>query len=134
MGTYSDAKYGFRRRLLFNGPRYDVGATAQSEAMLSVSSKTEILKLGLIPVASDCIFATATTLTIEKDDGTNLATFTPGRGTLGTGTATGKSITATSVAAGTVLRVIQTTAGTSGSYLAFIDVRERFSAESADAA
>jgi hypothetical protein len=128
MTNYSDPKYGLRRRLLFNGPRYDVAATAQSEGMLCVPTKTEILKLGLIPVASDCIFATATTLTIETDGGTDLATFTPGRGTLGTGTATGKSITATSVAAGTVLRVIQTTAGTSGSYLAFIDVRQRFDA------
>ena len=82
----------------------------------------------MIPAAVDCIFATASTLVIETDAGTDIATFTPGRGTVGTGTATGKTITATSIGAGTVLRSTQTTAGSSGSYIAFIDVRERFDA------
>ena len=123
--SYSDAKYGLTRRIT-KYPHDDLGATGASEALFSFSEKTDIVKFGIIPVASDCISSTTTTLVIETDAGTDLGTWTPGDITIGTGSATGKTITATSVAAGKVLRGNVTEAGSSGSFLWFVDVREQF--------
>jgi len=130
--SYSDPKYGLRRRIMMP-MEDDVGTTGQSVGMLSFKNKTKIYKFGIIPNDADCIFATTSAFTLETDAGTDLGTWTPGHGTVGTGTATGKSITATTVAAGKVIRVNITTAGSSGSVNYFVDVKEQFDATVDDA-
>ncbi len=127
--SYSDNKYGLVRRVLIQEPD-DTGATGVSAGMISVSRKSKLYKFGIIPTTMDMVASTTTTFVLETDAGTDLATFTPGGGTLGTGTATGKSFTATTVAAGKVLRVNVTEAGSSGSVLYFVDLKEQFDATS----
>jgi len=123
--SYSDAKYGLERRIVID-EEDDVGSTGVSKGSASVSRKSKIIKFGLIPNDADVICSTTTTFVLELDDGTDLGSFTPGKATLGTGTATGVTITATSVALNSVVRVNVTEAGSSGSVNYYVDVREQF--------
>ncbi len=131
--SYSDARYGLVRRIVAH-EKDDAGVTGVSEAKFSFPKKTKIIKFGVIPYASDVLVATNTNFTLETDAGTDLGTFTPGAsGELGTGTATGNTITATTVAANKVVVGNVTVAGSSGSFYWFVDVREQFDATADDA-
>lgn len=125
--SYSDAKYGVRRRIVSSN-KDDLGATGvmPENDKFSFSRKTKILKFGIIPTASDCISSTTTTLVIETDAGTDLGTWTPGDNTLGTGTATGKTITATTVAKNKVVVGNVTEVGSSGTFVWYLDIEEQF--------
>lgn len=129
--SYSDSKYGLERRIIMD-EEDDVGSTGQSKGAISVSRKSKIIKFGIIPNDADVICSTTTTFTLETDAGTDLGTFVPGDLTIGTGTASGKTITATTIAKNKVVRVNVTEAGVSGSVNYYIDVKEQFDTEDSD--
>lgn len=128
--SYSDPKYGVRRRIVTAG-KNDAGGTGVGDnSIFSFSRKTKIIKFGIIPTASDVIATSTTNWTLETQAGTDLGTFTPGSAVLGTGTATGNTITATTVAINKVLRINQTVAADSGTFVGYCDVEEQYDAES----
>lgn len=128
--SYSDPKYGLKRRITVDGEKRDFGATGTGETgMVSFNTKTKIYKFGIIPTATDCRSTTTGTIVIETDSGTDLGSWTfAARTTLGTGTATGKTITATTVPANAVVRLNVTEAGSKGTFIWFVDVAEQFNA------
>lgn len=124
--SYSDPKYGVRTRLL-SPEASDIGvAGVKDHCKFSFARKTKIIKFGIIPTASDCICTSTTNFTLETDAGTDLGTFTPGSAVFGTGTATGNTITATTVAANAVIKGNITVIGDSGSAQFYVDVEEQF--------
>ena len=129
-GSYSDSKFGHVIRTV-GGTFDDIGATGQSADTFSWATKAKIVKFGVICHTPALLWATTTNFTLETESGTDLGTFTPGAtGTLGTGEASGNTITATTVAANQVVRGNVTVVGSSGSFYWYVDAHEQYDATS----
>lgn len=126
--SYSDSKYGLKRRIVF--PSVDaIGTAAVHPDEISFPTKTKIVKVGLISQDNDLRASSVTKIQIVKGNGGATlgsfifpATIT----TIGSDTATGVSITATTIAANQVIQGEVATIGSSGNFQYYIDVQEQF--------
>ena len=130
---YSDPKYGLKRRIMAN-KAHDFAATGKQEGIISFNTKTKIFKFGVVPWATLCRASSTAQTVLETEEGTTLGNWnlSGGEQSLGAGDATGKTITATTVAAGRSVAFNLVEAGSSGSFYWFVDVAEQFNAAAGD--
>jgi hypothetical protein len=133
MSTYSDPKYGLKRRVMAN-KAHDFVSTGKQEGVISFNTKTKIFKFGIVPWATLIRASSTAQMKLETEEGTALGTWnlSGGEQSLGAGDATGASITATTVAAGRSVAFNLVEAGSSGSFFWFVDIAEKFDADAAD--
>jgi len=124
--SYADSKYGLKRRVVF--PNVDDIATAAVHPdCIAFPTKTKIVKFGLLAQDNDVRVSSNTILDLITPAGT-LANFTFSTAAVvaATDIATGNTITATTVAANTVLQGAVGVIGSGGNFQYYIDVQEQF--------
>ena len=133
MSSYSDYKYGLKRRIV-SPTKDDFAATGQCKDIISFNAKTKIFKFGVIPWTTLIRASSTASFVVETEEGTDLGTFSlsGNEQSLTAGDATGDTITATTVAAGRSITFNVVEAGSSGSFYWFVDVAEQFNATAAD--
>jgi len=136
--SYSDAKYGLKRRVIF--PTADtMEAAATHDDKISFSTKTKILKLGVIATDGDLRVSSDTVLDLiywPAGGGTTSTLLSISYTTAGvicaTGQETGDTITATTLSAGDSVAPAVGVIGSDGTFMWYIDIQEQF--DVADAA
>jgi hypothetical protein len=129
MSTYSDPKYGLKRRVIF--PNVDsIASAAVHPDLISFPTKTKILKFGIIAQDNDVRVSSNTVLDLIIAGATaaTLAQFTFSAAAViaATDVATGDTITATTLAANETLQGAVGVIGSAGNFQYYIDVQEQF--------
>ena len=130
--AYSHGKYGFKRRVIF--PTIDtMEAAATHPDVISFSSKTKILKMGVIAQDGDIRVSSNTVLDIlhwPAGGGTTSTlcsmSFSAAAVVCATGHSTGYTITATSIEAGDSIAPAVGVIGSDGSFHWYVDVVQQF--------
>lgn len=133
---YTDPEFGVKMTHRFPSKFSPATATANGiEAMgFRLPYKAKLIKIGIIPTATEVTCSTTTAFALVTEGGTELATFVPGsRADLATGEATGCAPeTATNIPSGQIVLPAVTIAGvtgdpnSSGSILMFFDYQEAY--------
>ena len=127
--SYSDAKYGLKQRVVF--PNVEaIGTAATHPDGISFSTKTKIIKFGIIAQDNDVRVSSDTVLDLLSD-GATVAQFTFSAAAVVAATTddsvTGKTLTtATTVAAGANLQGAVGVIGSSGNFQYYVDIQEQF--------
>jgi len=128
--SYSDPKFGLVRRVIF--PNVDaIGTAAVHPDEISFPTKTKIIKFGIITQDNDVRASSLTQLDLVSAAGAaTLATFVfPSTiTTIGTDVASGKTLTATTIAANAVVQGAVGVIGSAGNFQYYIDVQEQYEA------
>ena len=127
--SYSDAKYGLKRRIVF--PNIDaIGTAAIHPDEISFATKTKIIKFGIIAQDNSVRASSDTVLDLVTAAGAaTLAQFTTSTAAViaTADVATGTTLTtATTVAANAVIQGAVGVIGSAGNFQYYIDVQEQF--------
>ena len=127
--SYSDAKYGLKRRVIFPNVE-SIASAAVHPDEISFPTKTKIVKFGILSQDNDVRVSSDTVLDliIAGPTAATLAqfSFTTAAVVAATDKATGDTITATTVAKDVVLQGAVGVIGSSGNFQYYIDVQEQF--------
>lgn len=128
MSTYSNSRFGPTKRKL-GTVLDDFGASGQHTEYFTWNNKVKIFKFGIIPNTTAVRSTTTGTLVIETESGTDLGSWNfTDQTTIATGTASGNTITATTIPAGVAIAGNVTEEGSKGSFFWFVDYKEQFDA------
>jgi len=127
--SYSDAKYGLKRRVIF--PTHeDIKGTGAGVDQICFATKTKLIKFGMIGVNNDIrvssdtiieLLTAGTAATLAQNKYTTAAIIAA------TDKATGVTLTtATTLAANTTVQGAVSAIGSTGTFQYYIDIQEQF--------
>jgi len=125
--AYTDPRYSVVQTHKFP-TKDDVGASAVvTEEFFRLPFKAKLVRFGVISAASDIVCSSSTSFMLRTEGGTELATFVPGKTSLGSGEATGCAPeTATTIAKNQVVQPGVKVVGDSGSFFYFFDYQQTY--------